>query len=63
MMNKKILTAVAAVGLVTGAQAQSSQYGTVEDFYQANTEIDTGQYAGRAVNPAYWLVDWNNWTE
>jgi hypothetical protein len=63
MMNKIILTSVAALGLVTGAQAQSSQYGTVEDFYQANTEIDTGQYAGRAVNPAYWLVDWNSWTE
>jgi hypothetical protein len=50
MMNKIILTAVAALGLAAGAQAQSSRYGAIEDFYEANTEINTNQYAGLAVN-------------
>lgn len=63
MMNKIILTAVAALGLAAGAQAQSSRYGAIEDFYEANTEINTNQYAGLAVNPAYWLIDWNNWAD
>jgi hypothetical protein len=65
MMNKMMtLTAVAAFALVAGnVQAQSSQYGTVEDFYQANPDVDNGQYASRNVNPGYWLVNWSGWSE
>jgi hypothetical protein len=25
--------------------------------------LGANQYAGRAVNPSYWLVDWNRWHE
>ena len=56
MMNKMMMTAVAALALVAG-NAQAQNYGTVENFYQANIDVDNGQYAGRAVNPGYWLVD------
>jgi hypothetical protein len=64
-MNRlKTMTAVAVFALTLGsAHAQYSQYGPVENFYQANVDIDTGRYAGRVVNPAYWLVDWNRWAE
>lgn len=57
MMNKMILTAVAATILAAGNAYAQSQYGAVENFYQANIDIANGQYAGRVVNPAYWLVD------
>jgi hypothetical protein len=64
MMNKMILTAAAAFVLAAGnAHAQYSQYGAVENFYHANIDVDNGPYAGRVVNPAYWLVDWNQWTD
>jgi hypothetical protein len=46
--------------LAAGAQAQ---YNNVVDFYQANPDMNTSQYAGRSVNPAYWLVDWNRFSE
>jgi hypothetical protein len=60
----KIMMAVAALALATkSAHAQYSQYGAIENFYQANPDMNTGQYAGRVVNPAYWLVDWNRWDE
>jgi hypothetical protein len=60
----KIMMTVAAFALAIGsAHAQYSQYGAVENFYQANPDMNTGQYAGRVVNPAYWLVDWNRWDE
>jgi hypothetical protein len=58
-----IMMAGAAFWLAAGAQAQSAQYGAVENFYQANIDIDNGPYAGRAVNPGYWLVDWNQWAD
>jgi hypothetical protein len=45
------------------AHAQNSQYGAVDNFYQANVDVNTGRYAGRVVNPAYWLVDSNRWNE
>jgi hypothetical protein len=66
MMNKmmKITMGAAAFALVAGnAHAQSSQYGGVEDFYQANLEVDNGQYAGRVVNPGYWLIDSSQWAD
>jgi hypothetical protein len=63
MMNKMILTAAAAFALIAGAQAQSSQYGTVENFYQANVDVDNSQFAGRIVNPGYWLVNASRWAE
>jgi hypothetical protein len=65
-MMKRIMTimAVAALALAIGnAQAQNSQYGAVENFYQANPDVDFAEYTGRTVNPAYWLVDWNRWAE
>jgi hypothetical protein len=33
---------------IGSAHAQYSQYGSVEKFYQANPDINTGQYAGQA---------------
>ena len=58
------MMALAALALATGsAHAQYSPYGAVENFYQANPDMDTQQYFGRPVNPAYWLVDWNRWDE
>jgi hypothetical protein len=62
-MKKSLLILTAALGLTMSVHAQYSQYGAVEDFYQANVEIDTGSYAGRPVNPTYWLVDVNRWNE
>jgi hypothetical protein len=35
----------------------------VDNFYQANVDVNKGRYAGRVVNPAYWLVDSNRWNE
>jgi hypothetical protein len=63
-MNKILISTIlmAAAGL-TVVRAQYSQYGAVENFYQANPDLGTNQYAGRAVNPSYWLVDWNRWQE
>lgn len=63
-MNKILIATIlmAAAGL-TVVRAQYSQYGAVENFYQANPDLGTNQYAGRAVNPSYWLVDWNRWQE
>jgi hypothetical protein len=64
MKSMMTLTAAAAIMLAAGnAHAQYSQYGAVENFYQANVDIDNGQYVGRAVNPGYWLVDWNQWPD
>jgi hypothetical protein len=59
-MKKLFLILTAALGLTISAHAQ---YGSVENFYQANPDVNTGQYAGRVVNPAYWLVDSNRWNE
>jgi hypothetical protein len=54
----KTMMVVAAFVLAIGsAHAQYLQYGPVENFYQANPDINTSQYAGRAVNPSYWLTD------
>ena len=46
-MNKILIATIlmAAAGL-TVVRAQYSQYGAVENFYQANPDINTGQYAG-----------------
>jgi hypothetical protein len=57
-----ILMAAAALVLAAGAQAQSP-YGSVENFYEADPDIDISQYAGREVNPGYWLVDWSRWAD
>jgi hypothetical protein len=60
----KLMMAVAAFALaIESVHAQYTQYGAVENFYQANTDLDGSQYAGRPVNPSYWLVDWNRWHE
>lgn len=52
-----------ALAASLSAYAQNSQYGAVDNFYQANVDINTGQYAARVVNPAYWLVDSSRWNE
>jgi hypothetical protein len=63
MMKIMILTAAAALMLAAGAQAQSSQYGAIENFYEANPDINTRPYASQAVTPSYWLTGWNQWSE
>lgn len=64
MRYTQTMIGVAAFALaITSAHAQNSQYGAVADFYQASTELDSSQYAGRPVNPAYYLIDWNRWAE
>ena len=63
-MKKILLTLTVLGGLALATQAQeSSQFGAIDSFYQANTDFSTYQYAGRSVNPAYWLVDWDRWPE
>jgi hypothetical protein len=61
---KKLLLAitVSSVAFAT-AHAQYSQFGAIENFYQANPDLDANQYASRAVNPSYWLVGWERWNE
>jgi hypothetical protein len=59
-MKKTLIILTAALGLTISAHAQ---YGPVENFYQADPDFNTGQYAGRIVNPAYWLVNQNRWSE
>jgi hypothetical protein len=63
MNTMKLLPALTVFALTIGnaAQAQYSQYGAVENFYQANPDLGTNPYAGRAVNPSYWLTDWSRW--
>jgi hypothetical protein len=62
MINKMMITAAAALALVAG-NAQAQNYGTVENFYRANIDVDNSQYAGRAVNPGYWLVSQAQWAD
>jgi hypothetical protein len=61
----KLMMALTVFALAIGnaAHAQYSQYGAVENFYEANPDLGTNQYAGRAVNPSYWLTDWSRWHE
>ena len=52
-MNKILIATIlmAAAGL-TVVRAQYSQYGAVENFYQANPDMNTFQYlAGRSIPP------------
>jgi hypothetical protein len=61
---KKLLLIMAAVAFALAiGKAKAQTYGPVESFYQANTELDFTHYAGRIVNPTYWLVDWTRWNE
>jgi hypothetical protein len=62
-MNKLLLTITVSLAAFATAHAQYSQYGAVENFYQANPDLNAGQYAGRFTNPSYLLVDWSQWTE
>ena len=62
-MKKLLLTITMSLVAFATAHAQYSQYGAIENFYQANPDLDTNQYAGRVVNPSYWLVDWGRWNE
>lgn len=62
-MKKLLLTITISLVAFAAAHAQYSQYGTIDSFYQANPDLDVNQYAGRVVNPAYWLVDWDQWKE
>jgi hypothetical protein len=62
-MKKLLLTISASLVAFATAHAQYSQYGNIENFYQANPDLDFNQYAGRAVNPSYWLVPWERWDE
>jgi hypothetical protein len=63
MMNKMIQTAAAAFALAAGSAQAQSQYGPVENFYYSNVDVDNGQYAGRVVNPGYWLVSQAQWAD
>ncbi|MFY9987543.1 MAG: hypothetical protein WAK31_22490 [Chthoniobacterales bacterium] len=59
-MFNKLLTLTMAIALTVGAKAQYSQYGAIENFYEANPDLpNASQYAGRLVNPNYLLIDWN----
>ena len=51
MNTMKLMTALTAFALAigNGAHAQYSRYGAIENFYQANPDLDTNQYAGRVV--------------
>jgi hypothetical protein len=60
---KLLLTFTVSLVVFATAHAQYSQYGVIENFYQANPDLDTNRYAGRVVNPGYWLVDWSRWKE
>lgn len=62
-MKNLLLTIIVSLAAFVTAHAQSSQYGAIEDFYQADPDLNTSQYAGRVVNPSYWLVDWGRWSE
>jgi hypothetical protein len=62
-MKKLLLTITVSLAAFAIAHAQYSQYGVVENFYQRNPDLDNNQYAGRAVNPSYWLVNRNQWGE
>lgn len=62
-MKKLLLIITVSLAAFATVQAQYSQYGAIENFYQANPDLDTNRYAGRVVNPGYWLVDWSRWHE
>jgi hypothetical protein len=62
-MKNLLLTIIVNSAAFVSAHAQYSQYGAIENFYQANPDLDVNQYAGRTVNPSYWLVDWARWNE
>lgn len=63
-MLKKLLTLTMAIALTVGAKAQYSQYGSLENFYEANPDLpNASRYTGRLVNPNYILVDWSRWSD
>jgi hypothetical protein len=50
--------------LTLSAHAQWSQYGALEDFYQANPDLpNKSPYAGRMANPNYLLIGWDQWSD
>jgi hypothetical protein len=57
------MMAVAAFALAAGGAQAQSQYGPLENFYYSNVDVDNGQYAGRVVNPGYWLVSQAQWAD
>jgi hypothetical protein len=63
-MKKTILTTIGVILLSLSTQAQNSWYGAVEDFFMANPDLpNASQYASRAVNPNYLLIDWDQWND
>jgi hypothetical protein len=62
-MKKLLLTITIGLVAFATAHAQYSGYGTIENFYQANPDFEANRYAGRFVNPGYWLVGWSRWHE
>ena len=62
-MKKLLLTITVSLTAFVTAHAQYSQYGNIDNFYQANPDLNASQYAGRFTNPSYLLVDWSQWTE
>jgi hypothetical protein len=55
-VNKLVLLISISLLAVT---AQASEFGGVEDFYEANPDLGGGRtYAGRFVNPNHLLVEW-----
>lgn len=62
LKNLLILTTLAIA--LSGATAQSSGYGAVDNFFMANPDlVNRAQYAGRSVNPNYLLINWDQQTD
>ena len=63
-MTKLLIVGAALLSAITvltlEAKAQYSQYGGIDEFFQANPDLpNASQYSGRWVNPNYLLVDWD----
>ena len=62
LKNLLILTTIATA--LSGAKAQSSEYGAVDNFFMANPDlVNRAQFAGRLVNPKYLLISWDQQTD
>jgi hypothetical protein len=59
MIGKSLLSLAILVLGGAGVQAQSAEYGAIENFYEANPDLIGAQYAGRFVNPNYILINWD----
>jgi hypothetical protein len=59
-MLKHLLTLTSVITLIVGAKAKYSDYGAIDEFFEANPDLpNASQYTGRSVNPNYLLIDWS----